>query len=254
MLACWVAISRPELQTVGIRPRFVFPASPSPDSGVRRLSSALNLDDDRKAKRRKEIVLAATPWFADLGYTDCDMERVASELRIAKGTLYLYFSSKQELFFTCVDQGMQDLQATLDRAILPDDDPFSRIAKSIWLFLQFFDENPQHIELLIQERAIFRDRPQPTFFVYRDARRTRWREFYQQLIDSGRLRSDLAIDDLLDSIGNMLYGTMFTNYFAGRSVPLCQQYKAVVELLFRGMLSDSERQRLSDTSPSDLCQ
>jgi AcrR family transcriptional regulator len=217
------------------------------------VSADLTVEEDRKARRRKEIVVAATPLFAELGFADCDMERVAAELPIAKGTLYLYFRSKQELFFACVDQGMQDLQAALDRAIRPEDDPFRRIARSIWVFLQFFDESPQHIELLIQERAIFRDRPRPTFFIYRDARRDRWRDFYQALIDAGRLRSDLAIDDLLDSIGNMLYGTMFTNYFAGRSVPLCQQYQAVIELLFRGMLSDAERHRLGNLSPADLC-
>jgi AcrR family transcriptional regulator len=207
------------------------------------VSTDLVPESDRKSKRRREIVSVATPLFASLGYADCDMERVAAELRVAKGTLYLYFEGKQDLFLACVDQGMQDLQSVLDRSIPPDEEPFRKIAKSIWVFLQFFDENPQHIELLIQERAIFRDRPRPTFFVYRDARRERWRDFYLQLIAAGRLRNDLAVDDLLDSIGNLLYGTMFTNYFTGRSVPLCQQYRSVLELTFRGMLSDSERQR-----------
>ncbi len=194
---------------------------------------------------------AATRLFADLGYAACEMDRVAGELGIAKGTLYLYFNGKQELFLACVDQGMQDLQTALEQVVVPDNDPFRRIAQSIWRFLQFFDENPQHIELLIQERAIFRDRPQPTFFVYRDARRSRWRDFYQQLMDSGRIRTDLAIDDLLDSIGNLLYGTMFTNYFVGRSVPLCQQYKAVVEFTFRGILSEGERERLTGIACQD---
>lgn len=209
--------------------------------------------DTRKAKRRHEIIRAATRLFAEVGYATCEMDRVAGELSIAKGTLYLYFNGKQELFLACVDQGMQDLQAALEQVKVDDSEPFRRIAQSIWRFLEFFDQNPQHIELLIQERAIFRDRPQPTFFVYRDARRSRWRDFYQQLIDAGRIRNDLAIDDLLDSIGNLLYGTMFTNYFVGRSVPLCQQYQAVVEFIFRGILSESERKNLEIGFPSQSC-
>ncbi len=215
------------------------------------MTATLSPAEQRKIQRRAEIVRAATPLFAELGYAACEMDRVAGELGIAKGTLYLYFGGKQELFLACVDQGMQDLQTALEQVVVPDNDPFQRIAKSIWRFLQFFDENPQHIELLIQERAIFRDRPQPTFFVYRDARRSRWRAFYQQLIDSGRIRNDVAIDDLLDAIGNLLYGTMFTNYFVGRSIPLCQQYKAVVEFTFRGILSDAERQHLTQSSAAD---
>jgi AcrR family transcriptional regulator len=203
-------------------------------------------DDPRKAERRRDIVRAAIRLFAELGFADCDMERVANDRGIAKGTLYLYFRSKQDLFFACVDQGMQDLQSAIDEAVQTETEPFAKIARSVWRFLQFFDEHPEHIELLIHERAIFRDRPQPTFFVYRDARRARWREFYQSLIDAGRLRSDLAVDDLLDSVGNLLYGTIFTNYFAGRTVPLCQQFRAIVELTFRGMLSDSERSRIGE--------
>ena len=190
------------------------------------------------------MILVATGLFARLGYAECEMERVAAELEIAKGTLYLYFAGKRDLFFACVDQGMRDLQAALEDAIQGDDDPFRCSAKSIWAFLQFFDAHPEQVELQIQERAIFRDRPRPTFFVYRDARRARWRDLYQSLIDNGRLRNDLPVDDLLDAMGNLLYGTIFTNYFAGRSVPLCQQYNALVEISFRGILSDVERQRL----------
>lgn len=207
-------------------------------------------DDVRKAKRRQHFIHTATKLFAALGYADCDMERVATELGVAKGTLYLYFSSKQEMFYACVDQGMAELQATMDRVVRPNDDPFQLIARSIWQFLEFFDQHPQQIELLIQERAIFKDRPQPTFFVHRDARRVRWRTIYQQLMDSGRIRNDLAVEDLLDSIGNLLYGTIFTNYFVGRSVPLCQQYRAVAELIFRGILSDSERPEVSLPHPA----
>ncbi|MBI1347167.1 TetR family transcriptional regulator [bacterium] len=213
------------------------------------MSTTSDSTDRRKAKRRLEIVQAATRLFADLGYSECEMERVATELGIAKGTLYLYFRGKQELFLACVDQGMTELQEVMDRAMVPDEDPFQKIARSIRLFLEFFDQNPQQIELLIQERAMFRDRPQPTFFVYRDARRSRWREFYLDLIQSGRIRSDLPLEDLLDSISNLLYGTMFTNYFIGRSVPLCQQYHAVVEFAFRGILSDTERARFANASP-----
>jgi AcrR family transcriptional regulator len=215
------------------------------------MSSAVTLESEHRSRRRSEIVAAATRLFAELGYNACEMDRVASELQIAKGTLYLYFPGKQDLFFACVDQGMQDLQAELQAAIQGDDDPFRCSAKSVWAFLQFFDQHPEHIELLIQERAIFRDRAQPTFFVYRKARRARWQDLYQSLIDAGRLRNDLAVDDLLDAMSNTLYGAIFTNYFAGRSVSLCQQYRALIELQFRGVLSDAERQRLGNFSPAD---
>ena len=66
---------------------------------------------DRREERRQAIIEAAARLFAELGYTACEMERVAAELGIAKGTLYLYFSSKEALFYACVDAGMRQMQS-----------------------------------------------------------------------------------------------------------------------------------------------
>lgn len=198
---------------------------------------------DRRAERRQAIVDAAARLFADLGYSDCEIERVAAELNIAKGTVYLYFPSKQELFYACVDAGMSSLQQTIDKAVNSDGDPFQRIAAAVGAYLQFFEEHPQYAELLIQERANFKHRKRPTYFEYRDANRGRWRELYGELQQSGRIRNDLPIERILDTIGNLLYGTMFTNHFIGRSVTPEEQCRAVLEIVFRGIWSDDERSR-----------
>src|SRR5262245_62893981 len=86
---------------------------------------------DRSARRRQEIVETAAPLFAELGYADCDMERVAASIGIAKGTLYLYFPGKQDLFFACVDAGMSQMQAAIREALASTTDPFEQIGRSI---------------------------------------------------------------------------------------------------------------------------
>lgn len=198
-------------------------------------------DSDRRAQRRQTIIETAARLFADQGYTACEMERIASELQIAKGTLYLYFPGKQELFFACVDWGMQQLQLAIKAGAASSDKPFERIAQGIRAYLAFFDANPHYAELLIQERAIFKDRKRPTYFEYRDANRGPWRQLYLDLMADGRMRSDLPVERILDGIGNLLYGTMFTNHFIGRSVTLDEQYQALLEIIFRGILSEGER-------------
>lgn len=196
---------------------------------------------DRRTKRRQEIVQAATRIFADQGYDNAEMERVAAEIGIAKGTLYLYFGGKQDLFYACVDEGMQQMQRAVQSARDSDGDPFDRISSSIRAYLVFFDEHPHLAELLIQERAIFKDRKRPTYFVYRDASRGAWRELYSKLAEAGRIRQDIPIERMLDTIGSLLYGTMFTNHFVGRTVTLDEQHSALVEIILGGILSDNER-------------
>ena len=192
-----------------------------------------------RLERRQKIVGAASRLFAQLGYSECDMDRVAARLRIANGTIYLYVPSKEKLFLACVDWGMSQLQLSVRAAEESTEDPFERIARAIRAYLTFFAEHPQHVELLIQERAIFKNRKRPTYFEYRDSARVHWHAFYSSLIEQGRLRPDIQVDALLDTIGNLVYGTMFTNHFLGkRSVD--EQQVNMLDIVFRGILSDRD--------------
>jgi AcrR family transcriptional regulator len=205
----------------------------------------------RRHVRRLSIIEAAARLFAELGYNACEMERVAAEIGVAKGTVYLYFSGKQELFFACVDLGMAQMQQVVLEASKKADDPFDRISLAIRAYLNFFDQHPQYVELVIQERAIFKDRKRPTYFEYRDANVGVWRELYRSLIASGHLRSDLPAERILDTVGYLLYGTMFTNHFIGRAVTLDEQHRSMLEIVFRGILSDRERPVVKICRPSD---
>lgn len=200
------------------------------------MPSAASSTTDRRAQRRGAILAAATQLFAEAGYAGCEMDRLAAELHVAKGTLYLYFPSKEELFYACVDGGMQALQRSVQLAIADQPDRLERIRRGIYAYLKFFDEHPALIELFIQERARFKDRKRPTYFEHRDANRGPWRELYRSLVADGEIRNDLPVERLLDTVGNLLYGTMFTNHFLNRSVPLTDQYEALVEVLLRGIL------------------
>jgi AcrR family transcriptional regulator len=201
------------------------------------MPSTVSVQTDRRTQRREAIIAAATGLFAECGFAGCEMDRLATELNVAKGTLYLYFPSKDELFYACVDAGMRALQQSIQEAIAQQPDRLDRIRRGIHAYLKFFDEHPALIELFIQERARFKDRKDPTYFEHRDANRGPWPELYASLVADGQIRNDLPVERLLDTVGNLLYGTMFTNHFLNRKVPLTDQYEALVEILFRGILS-----------------
>lgn len=66
--------------------------------------------------RRAEIVDAARTVFARDGYEHGMIETIAQEAGIAKGTVYLYFRSKQEIFKAVLDHDMKKLKReTLER-------------------------------------------------------------------------------------------------------------------------------------------
>jgi AcrR family transcriptional regulator len=206
---------------------------------------------DRREERRQAIIEVAARLFAELGYTACEMERVAVELGIAKGTLYLYFSSKEALFYACVDAGMKQMQAVVAQAAGEATNLIDRLAAGIRAYLQFFEDHPENVELLIQERANFKSRSRPTYFEYREQNRQKWRPVHEALIADGRYRDDIPVERIMDAIGNLLYGTMFTNHFVERSVSLNEQYQSLLEILLRGLLSESERAKQASSPAAE---
>lgn len=199
-------------------------------------------NEELTARRREEILHAAAHLFAERGYAGLDVQAVADALGIGKGTVYRYFPTKDALFLAAVDRGIRQLSEVIDNTVRQHADPLDQIRYSIQTYLAYFAENPDLVELLIQERAQFRDRQRPTYFVHRDRNIGKWIELTRGLIATGRFRH-LEAERVCQVFGDLLYGTMFTNYFTGRPVSPEAQTADILAVTFRGILSDDERKR-----------
>src|SRR5436309_11849374 len=63
------------------------------------------------AQRRSAILHAARTVFARQGYADTVVEDIATEAGIAKGTLYLYFPSKEQIYMAALLEEARRLDA-----------------------------------------------------------------------------------------------------------------------------------------------
>jgi AcrR family transcriptional regulator len=71
----------------------------------------------RKDARPAEIVDAALEVFAERGFSAARLDDVAARAGISKGTLYLYFPSKEELFKAVVRQALLPNLARVERLL-----------------------------------------------------------------------------------------------------------------------------------------
>jgi AcrR family transcriptional regulator len=197
-------------------------------------------NEELRARRQEEILEVATALFAQRGYSGTDLQMVADRLKVGKGTIYRYFPSKQVLFFAATDWGMRLLHERVELEAAKVEEPMERMVCGIRTYLLFFEEHPEFAELLIQERAEFKNRKKPTYFEHRDEGLKAWRVLARQLIDQRRLR-DVPVDEILDVVSNLLYGTMFTNFFVGRSKPFEVQVQEILDVVCNGIFTDKER-------------
>lgn len=199
-------------------------------------------DASLRARRRSEILVEAARLFARRGYPNTDLEMVARRLGVAKGTIYHYFRTKRTLFFAAVDDGMRRLGEVIDAAVADRDDPLERLAHGAYAYLKFFDDHPEIVELLVQERAEFKDRRRSSYFEHQDAYLEPWRRLHSSMIETGRFRS-MPVERIVAVFSDQVYGAMFTHYFTGSTRSIAAQLEDILDVLLGGILSDEERKR-----------
>lgn len=85
---------------------------------------------DDKAEKRLDILAAAGRLILEREYRDITMAEIAVEAKVAKGTLFLYFESKEELFLALTAGYLERLFAELEAAVAGSASEADREARS----------------------------------------------------------------------------------------------------------------------------
>ena len=192
-------------------------------------------DEELASRRQEEILAEATRLFAESGYRQTDVQVLADRLGVGKGTVYRYFPTKEKLFFAAVDTGIRGLVAQVNEVFESIDHPVERLSLTIKAYLSYFDKNPELVELLIIERAEFRNREKATYFLYKDRYKDERRAHLEQAMKDGYFRK-MPVERVSNVIGDCLYGVIFTNQFANRKIPFDKQADDVIDIILNGLV------------------
>lgn len=114
----------------------------------------LSRKEREKINRRNEILQAAKKVFASKDYASATLEDIAAEAELSKGTIYLYFNSKAELFLYILEMGMEQMISIMLEAISANnDDPIAGIKDMIQRQLLFCEENIDLFKIISSENA-----------------------------------------------------------------------------------------------------
>jgi AcrR family transcriptional regulator len=99
--------------------------------------------------RRQEILAAAIKMFGRRGFAATCVDDIAASAGIAKGTLYLYFDSKEDMYATAVQLAVAELQALAEERVRGIENFRERLAVAIGVRMQFWDEQKNLYRLLL---------------------------------------------------------------------------------------------------------
>ena len=78
--------------------------------------------DQYKTEVKDKIVQAAITTFSKYGYDKTRMDDIAKSAKLGKGTLYLYFKSKEELFYAISENSIKELKEQLSKLFSKKED------------------------------------------------------------------------------------------------------------------------------------
>ena len=99
--------------------------------------------------RREEILTAAIKVFGKKGFAATCVGDVADAAKMAKGTVYLYFASKEEIYATAVRLAIERLQAHSAERVQPAAGVRARLAVAISVRMEFWHEQLNLYRLLL---------------------------------------------------------------------------------------------------------
>ena len=99
--------------------------------------------------RRKEILKAATKVFGRKGFEATRADDIAAAAKIAKGTLYLYFKSKEAIYTAAVTCAVRELEVELARRSEGMEGFRAKLTTAVRVRLEFWPEHEAIYRLLL---------------------------------------------------------------------------------------------------------
>lgn len=107
-------------------------------------------DNDIISAKREVIITAAVSVFAKTGFHATKMQDIANEAGVGKGTIYEYFSTKDELFLAVYDRWMDSYETAMKNAAESKFDPVSKADALIDTTVEFYEHHADHAAILLE--------------------------------------------------------------------------------------------------------
>jgi AcrR family transcriptional regulator len=102
-----------------------------------------------KQQRRKEIITAAEKVFFAKGYGNSTMDDIAEAAELSKGTLYLYFNSKDDLHMAVARRAINQLRSHTSEAIEGGGTALEKLMKIGWACIEFSRTHPDQMKSIM---------------------------------------------------------------------------------------------------------
>lgn len=182
------------------------------------------------------ILAAARKVFANKGFTAATMDEIADAAGLAKGTLYLYFPSKRDIYLAAFREGVEELAAASRDAVAAAPTMREKLLAYIGTRLRYVEEHRDFYKIY---HAEFGNLTQPAtvsnwFAVLYREQLELLAGMLKQAMENGEVRPVPA-----QPTASVIYGVvkelMLRRILGWSAVPVEQDVEALCEILWNGI-------------------
>jgi AcrR family transcriptional regulator len=115
--------------------------------------SAPSKEDVVAEFRRRSIIQAACHVFGEKGFEPATVDAIAEAAHVAKGTVYLYYPSKQAIYDAVFASGMADLERLIGERMAAAGSAREAIAAFVTVRAEYFLQHPDFFRVYVAEFA-----------------------------------------------------------------------------------------------------
>src|SRR5574337_156598 len=104
-----------------------------------------------KEFRTAELLEAARRLFAEKGFHAATVEDIATAAGVAKGTVYLYYKSKQDVYWAALEHGITELHNEIQTRLKAEETPEDKVRAFISIKIRYFEMNRDFFRIYFSE-------------------------------------------------------------------------------------------------------
>ncbi len=196
----------------------------------------VKLTGQSKMKNKRELILKiGEKIISEKGYSKTTIEEITKKAKIGKGTFYIYFKDKRDLFFSIIKEGLENLMEKIKKEVEKIDDFFERLKKGVEIYLSYHEKNYALFKILLQEKPFIKRK---NFEIFWKDFFNKWEVFmkegFEKQIKEGKIK-DVEIDDIIYSLIGILHGNIHRWIVSGRKYSLVAKKDIIFEIFTEGI-------------------
>jgi AcrR family transcriptional regulator len=162
---------------------------------------------EREKEQRKQVILsAAEKIFYEKGFETATMQDIADYCELSKGTLYLYFKTKNELCIAIYSKSLEKFREELIERINQTNDSIQKIKNITFCFIDFIDKHPAYYQAILNYRQHRSLCSEDSEFIKKSSiQHLEIANLIRKIIDEGIIKKDISSGIDPKQIANLIW-------------------------------------------------